>query len=150
MGQEKMAHIKQQGYETFEHGGDIGVRGYGESLEEAFINGAKAMFSIMVEDIAAIPPRTEVSISASSFDLIGLFVAYLNALIAEADLNRLIFSEFFCKIGAGFTTVSGVAIGDETPLGQKQRGIEVKGATFSEAKVEKKDGLWIAQCVVDV
>jgi SHS2 domain-containing protein len=31
-----------------------------------------------------------------------------------------------------------------------EKGIEVKGATFTEAVVEKKDGLWVAQCVVDV
>jgi SHS2 domain-containing protein len=29
-------------------------------------------------------------------------------------------------------------------------GVEVKGATFTQAKVEKREEGWIVQCVVDV
>ncbi len=45
-------------YEQFEHKADVGVRGYGKTIEEAFENGAKAMFSIMV-NIAKIEPKKE-------------------------------------------------------------------------------------------
>ncbi len=134
---------------TFEHGADIGIRGIGLCLEEAFINGAKAMFSIMVEDIKDIRPVKEVRINTGSFDLTALFVAYLNALLAKADINGLIFSAFDATIDTKTFSIEGTARG-EKPI-DSMIGIEVKGATFCEAIVKRgENGLFIAQCVVDV
>ena len=42
-------------YETFEHEADIGIRGFGSSIGEAFENAALAMYSVMVK-IEAIEP----------------------------------------------------------------------------------------------
>ena len=36
-------------HKFFEHKADIGIIGYGTSLEEAFAEGAKAMFEVMVD-----------------------------------------------------------------------------------------------------
>jgi SHS2 domain-containing protein len=33
---------------------------------------------------------------------------------------------------------------------QQELGVEVKGATYTELKVSRRDGSWIAECVVDV
>ena len=63
----------------FEHGADVGIRGKGKSLSEAFENGAKSMFSLLVEDLDTITPEKSVIISCESYDLEGLFVAWLNS-----------------------------------------------------------------------
>ena len=85
-------------FETFDHGADIGIRGRGKTLSEAFENGAKSMFSLLVEDLDTITSEKSVIISCESFDLEGLFVAWLNSLLAESDIQRLIFSDFKVKI----------------------------------------------------
>ena len=138
------------GWETFDHVADIGVRGVGRSLEEAFSNGAKALFSMMVEDLDLVRACEERRIEASSFDLVGLFVAWLNELIAISDLEGMVFSQFETRIFQGDSTLLSTAMGE--PLDRKRHGVgvEVKGATFSEARVEKMNGLWVAQCIVDV
>ncbi|PMP96756.1 MAG: archease, partial [Thermodesulfobacterium geofontis] len=38
-------------FEAFEHGADIGIRGYGKTLSEAFSNILKALVTLLVEKI---------------------------------------------------------------------------------------------------
>jgi SHS2 domain-containing protein len=150
MGKEAMGKEMKKGYETFEHGADIGVRGRGRTIEEAFENGARAMFSIMVEDLDSIKSTKEVAISCESFDQECLFTAWLNALLAEAAMENMIFGAFKIKRLKHFT-IEGVGMGEPFDPVRHQRGIEVKGATFTELKVARyDDGTWVAQCVVDV
>ena len=133
--------------ETFEHGADIGVRGRRKTVPEAFANGARAMFSIIAGDLDALQPMEPVTVTASSYDMEGLFVSWLNALLAAADLKRMLFCTFEVNI-SGFA-VQGTAWGQELDQGG-DRGVEVKGATFSEVRVQREGGGWTAQCVVDV
>jgi len=135
-------------FETFEHGADMGIRGRGKTLTEAFENGAKSMFSLLVEDFDTIRPRKSVVISCESFDIEGLFVAWLNCLLAESDIQRLIFSDFKVKIQD--LSLIGTAMGEPFDSSRHQRGVEVKGATFTELVVRQDEDCWIAQCVVDV
>ena len=148
MGKKEMGKLRPVMWETFDHAADIGIRGFGSSLEEAFENGARALFSIMVEDLSKIVPERAVEISCSSFDLTGLFVAWINELLAQADIRGMVFKDF--AVGLNNLDLKGTARGQKWERCAAGRGIEVKGATFAEAAVEKKDGLWIAQCVVDV
>ena len=135
-------------FETFEHGADMGIRGRGKTLSEAFENGAKSMFSLLVEDLDTVIPEKSVIISCGSFDLEGLFVAWLNSLLAESDIQRLIFSDFKVKIQD--LRLTGTAMGEPFDFSRHQRGVEVKGATFTELTVRQDGDWWIAQCVVDV
>jgi SHS2 domain-containing protein len=148
MGPEKVEYAMKTGYETFEHGADMGIRGWGATMSEAFANGAKAMFSLMVEDMDAVRPKHPRDISCESFDKESLFTAWLNALLAEADIHGMIFREFDLEIQD--CRIRGTARGEPFDTSRHARGIEVKGATYTELAVRQhKDG-WLAQCVVDV
>ena len=141
--------IPRNHFETFDHGADIGIRGIGSSPEEAFEHGAEAMFSLTIENFSEIRPVTTVKIQCESYDLPGLFTAWLNSLLAESDISGMIFCRFHVKING--PTLSGTASGEPFNPEIHTRGIEVKGATFTELKVEETEpGRWIAQCVVDV
>jgi len=135
-------------FETFEHGADIGIRGKGKTLSEAFENGAKSMYSLVVVNLDTVIPKKPVKISCESFDLECLFVAWLNSLLAESDIQRLIFSDFKVKIQD--LRLTGTAMGEPFDFSRHQRGVEVKGATFTELAVRQDGDWWIAQCVVDV
>ncbi len=147
MGKKKVEGVKV-GWQTFDHVADIGIRGVGKSCEEAFENGAKALFSLLVEDTSKISCTLDRHIQCESFDLTGLFVAWINSLIAKADIEEMVFWKFEVRIQE--LSLSATASGEKWQREKHGRGIEVKGATFTEAMVEKINGLWVAQCVVDV
>jgi SHS2 domain-containing protein len=134
-------------YETFEHEADIGVRGFGKTLGEAFENGAKAMFSVML-DVKHVEAKEEVEVKCSAPDEETLFVEWLNELLTQASLREMAFSDFtieFLKDGA----LDGKARGERLDQKKHKINVEVKGATYSMLRVYKND-LYVAQCIVDV
>ncbi len=140
------------GYETFEHGADIGIRGIGKTLEEAFVNAAKALFTIMVYNLEQVQPQERKEVLADGDGLEELFLDWLNVLLSEAGMGNIIFSEFGCRIKSdkeGFK-LFGWAAGERVDDKRHELGQEVKGATYTMLKVEKTNDLWLAQCVVDV
>ena len=134
-------------YETFEHEADIGIRGFGKSMEEAFENAAAAMYSVMV-NIDRISPteKRELSVTAPDYEL--LLVEWLNALLALSDIEHIVFKRFEVKIYG--TSLSGIALGEGLDHSRHEPKVEVKGATYHMLSIVKKDSHYTAQCVVDV
>lgn len=137
------------GWEVFDHGADIGVRGFGQTLEEAFVQGAKAMFSLMTDDLQSVSCSSHIQVRAEGYDLESLFVAWLNALLTESDIQALLLADFDVSLGEEFT-LTGTAAGERFSQRRHEQGVEVKGATFCQTAVYERAGRWVAQCVVDV
>lgn len=139
-------------YEQFEHQADVGIRGYGETLEEAFENGAKAMFSVMV-NLERVEPKKEVEIECEAANLEELFIEWLNKLLSEAGIENLVFSDFkikeIKKVNSGYKLL-GLAKGEGLNPEKHEPKVEVKAATYSQLRVEKKENQYIAQTIVDV
>jgi SHS2 domain-containing protein len=135
-------------WEHFEHVADIGVRGYGETVEQAFANVAMAMTAVITEPEAvkhAVPVR--VHCVAASMD--ELLYAWLNSLVFEMATRQMLFSAFDIEIEAG--QLCAVARGEKVNRARHQPSTEVKGATYTELAVRREcDGSWVAQCVLDV
>ena len=138
-------------FEYFDHEADIGIVGYGRNLEEAFEQGAKAMFNIMA-DINTIAREREVDIEVRANDKEALFIEWLNELLARKDIEGMLFSEFDVRIEekGDMLVLKGTAKGEKINYEKHRVDIEVKAATYSQLKIEKIDGMWKVQCVVDV
>ncbi len=134
-------------YEVYPHTADAGVRGIGDTVSEAFEGAAMATFSIMAE-IDKVKPETEVSVELSADSLEDLLVKWLNELISLSSLKGLVFSKFSVKVDEKKVSLKGSAWGQsikDVPLQE-----EVKAATYADIKVERNNGQWVAQCIVDV
>jgi len=134
-------------YETFEHEADIGIRGFGDSMAEAFENAACAMYSVMV-NIQTIEPKEKRSVAVSAPDRELLLIEWLNALLSLSDIERMVFSKFEVKIDG--TSLIGTAWGEALDRVRHQPHVEIKGATFHMLSVQELDSRYVAQCVVDV
>lgn len=136
-------------WETFEHTADIGIRGTGKNLKEAFADAAVGMFA-QTANLADFASNFEVTGRVESSNVEELFVDFLNRLLYEASVS-----------GAVFTQVEVTDIKDNelsfAARGEKirstQRGSllhEVKAATFHQLKVERSGLKQIAQCILDI
>lgn len=135
-------------WEHFHHIADIGVRGLGRTLEEAFAEGAMALAAV-IYDPAAVRDKDCVEIACRADDLDLLFADWLNALIYEMDVRKMLFARFDVQIDG--TTLRGRAWGEPFDPLRHAVSVGVKAATYMELKVVRRpDGLWLAQCVVDV
>lgn len=135
-------------WEHFPHGADIGVRGRGATMAEAFEQVALAM-SAIVSDPGTVGHAERVDLSVASADAEILLVKWLNAIIYEMAVRSMVFSRFEVRIEGG--RLEGSAWGEPVDVARHQPAVELKGATLTALSVAGPPGEgWLAQCVVDV
>ena len=132
----------------FHHEADIGVRGIGQTREEAFEEAAMALTAV-ITDPESVTCTDSVTVDCEAPDPELLFVDWLNALVFEMATRKMLFSRFHVELNG--THLHATACGEPIDVARHQPAAEVKGATYTELEVrEDEPGTWRAQCVVDV
>jgi SHS2 domain-containing protein len=136
-------------WEHFSHQADIGVRGLGSTMGEAFEQAALAMTAVITPP-EAVRCLRHVTIRCQAPDAELLFADWLNALIYEMADHRLLFGRYSVAITGDCLT--GEAWGEIVDRARHRPTVEIKGATYTELKVDRRpDGQgWFAQAVLDV
>jgi SHS2 domain-containing protein len=134
-------------WEHFHHQADIGVRGIGSDIEGSFEQAAIGLMAVVCS-VEKVSPIKRIEIECSCDDVELLFVDWLNAIIYEMAVRKMLFSKFEVRIREGRLT--GVAFGETVDSQKHETAVEVKGATYTELCVSEENGQWVAQCVVDV
>ena len=138
---------KSPRWEHFPHAADVGVGGFGKTAAEAFEQGALALTAVVTA--AEIRPTVSVKVQCEAPDIELLFVEWLNAIIYEMAVRKMLFSRFAVKIDG--TRLEGTLWGEPVDVARHAPACEPKGATYTALKVAKEEsGLWSAACVVDV
>jgi len=140
-------------YEFLEHEADIGIRAWDKTLEKAFAKGAQALFEIMV-DIKKVKKASSVEIACEARDIPALFVEWLNMLLTQADINKMVFRDFkvtsIAPFGYDLYKLKGTAFGEKLDPQRHTLKVEPKAATYFGLKYEFRDGAHYLQCVIDV
>lgn len=132
----------------YAHGADVGIRGEGATLAEAFAAAAVALTAAVCEP-AVVTPRERVGIHCEAADVEELFYEWINALVFEMTTRQMLFARFDVRIEG--TRLDADAWGERIDVARHQPAAEVKGATYTDLRVcPSGAGRWIAQCVVDV
>jgi SHS2 domain-containing protein len=135
-------------WEHFAHEADMGVRGFGDTKEQAFEQAALALTAV-VTGLENVRPEEAVSVGCEAPDDELLFVDWLNALIYEMATRKMLFGRFEVRIRSEH--LEGKMWGEKVDTSRHHPAVEVKGATYTALHVkQQEDGIWIAECVVDV
>lgn len=114
---------------------------------EAFEQAALALTAVVTN--AEVQPQISVQVGCEAPDLELLFVEWLNAIIYEMAVRRMLFGSFAVRIDAG--RLEGTLWGEPVDVERHAPACEPKGATYTALTVTRNpDGAWTAACVVDV
>ena len=103
----------------------------------------------VITDPSRVEAREEVMIKCEAPDPEVLLVDWLNALVYEMAVRRMILARFQVNIEGN--QLHGRAWGEDTDVARHEPAVEVKGATYTDLFVgQNSSGDWVAQCVVDV
>jgi protein archease len=134
-------------WEHFPHAADVGVRGFGKTTAEAFEQAGLALTAVVTA--AEIQPAVLVKVQCAAPDIELLFVEWLNAIIYEMAVRKMLFSRFAAMIDG--MQLDGTLWGEPVDVARHAPACEPKGATYTALKVAKNEnGVWSAACVVDV
>jgi tRNA nucleotidyltransferase (CCA-adding enzyme) len=135
-------------WEHFDHDADIGVRGVGATIEEAFEQAATALTGAVTE-VKDVAPLEKIEIDCEAPDNELLLAEWLNSLVYEMATRRMLFSRFEVKIESNRLRAS--VWGESVVIDRHNPAVEVKGATYTNLRVRRdENGAWLAQCVIDV
>jgi SHS2 domain-containing protein len=135
------------GWAHFAHDADLGLCGRGVTVAEAFEQAGLALTAAVTD--AAIAGEVPVEVECEAPDLELLFVEWLNAIIYEMAVQRLLFGGFTVQIDGG--RLKGTLWGEPVDVERHAPSCEPKGATYTALRVaQSADGIWSACCVVDV
>lgn len=139
-------------YSYLEHEADVGLEGTGETIEEAIESGIQGLLDLMV-DTETIRPADSISVRAEASEPATLFVALLNAVLAERDISGWFFRGF--RIDSleekdGHWWVEGILCGEPIDLSRHSIGNEVKAATYSGLRFINRPDFKSFRCVLDI
>jgi tRNA nucleotidyltransferase (CCA-adding enzyme) len=151
-------------WEHFAHQADIGVKATADSLGKAFEDAAVGLTAIIAEpkSIEAIE-SVQIECSAENEEL--LLVNWLNAIIYEIAVRKMLFSKFEVKIdpapsddsnlnirrcGVENLKLSATIWGEKINQQKHSPAVEPKAVTYNQLSVKEESGKWIVQCVIDV
>lgn len=135
-------------WEHFPHDADVGVRGIGSTIAQAYEQAALAM-TAAITDVATVEPKTRIELACTAPDAELLLVDWLNMLVYEMATRSMLFSRFEVQLQDHHLTAQ--VWGEMIEVERHHPATEVKGATYTALRVaQQPDGSWLAQCVVDV
>lgn len=142
-------------YEFLPHMADAKFRAYGHSLEEVLVNAATALVSLMWEADKVRPVRKE-SIKVEASSLEQLTVKFLTEFLYLLDVKSFLLAkvesiriEEIQKDGSRLYRLEAQVTGDDVSPQYEIYGL-VKAVTYNEIKIEKIDGGWLLEAVVDM
>lgn len=136
-------------YRPIEHTADLAIEVDADSLDELFRLAAEGMFDLVRGDAAASAGRRAEwrTIRAAGPDLEALLVAWLGELLyvhateglVMAAIRRLDLEKDRVEAEVGFVSPDASSV---------ER--ELKGVTYHDLRIERRDGRWRARIVFDV
>ena len=134
------------GFEILEHTADVGVRGWGATVEEAFTQATLGLLDILGvwhPDLSG--EREEISVEAH--DLGALLVDWLGEILYLQDTRDVVVSGFEVS-----SVDDGRAGGwvELAPRPAEIEGTAVKAITYHQLVVEQRGESWIAQVFLDI
>jgi len=135
-------------FESIDISGDAGIKAYGETLQDAFVNAAIGMYSL-ITDLDGVLENEEVLVKVESHSLEGVLVSWLNELIFRFDAHG------FIGKGIEVMTLDDNCItarlsGESFDGARHKKGLLVKAATYHRLRIGKEDGGWAIQVIFDI
>jgi len=153
-------------FKVLDISGDVGIRAFGESINEAFINASIGMYSLITNP-DAIKEKKTIYVTVESHSLDGLLVSWLNELIFHFDaygfigkkitIDELTFPLQRERKGGADQTASLPACkiraainGEDFDAERHERRLLIKAATYHMLRLEKAGDMWKIDVIFDI
>ena len=138
-------------YELVDHTADLAIKVYGKDLEELLKNCSAAMMDVIC-DLNTIELKNQYSVSSSGNSEEELLVNLLQELLYLHEVKKLLFCKFEFKINDNIKNreVEGNVWGEEIDFSRHDLLNDIKAVTYSDLKVEHKNGKLSAKITFDI
>ncbi|MBI3894901.1 MAG: archease [Acidobacteria bacterium] len=140
--------MTQPPFEILEHTADVGIKAYGNSLQELFVNAARGLISL-ASGFPEASSTQRFSLSACGEDYEELLVNWLSEILYYIDAEGWIFSDFkIHRLESEF--LEGEALGERHAEAAHRLRTSVKAVTYHQISVRQTPNGWEAVVYFDI
>lgn len=136
------------GYDYFDVEADVGIRAWGTTPGEAFVQAARGVFALIVA-LAEVDERDTREIRAQGDSGESLLVNWIGECLYVHEVEGFVVHRI--ELGTfGETLIHAVLHGEVLDPGRHRLGTVVKGATYHGLRITARDGVHEVRLIVDV
>jgi SHS2 domain-containing protein len=135
-------------YELIDHTADIGLRIFGGSLPDLFVNAGYALFDV-ITDINLVNCRHQKRFQLERDSIEELMVEWMSSLLYVFDTELLLFRNFNI-ISIDDSRLISEAEGEYFNKSIHSIKTEIKAVTYHDLKIYERKGGWEATVILDV
>jgi SHS2 domain-containing protein len=135
-------------FEVFEHPSDIGFRAFADNREALFVHAALAMLSIAGDPLSAQPVQG-FPLAVRSGDMESLMVDWLTEVLHWYDGKQVAFRDFRIT-ELHDNSIEAIGIGEPRDPARHSARLIVKEVAYHRLKVERRNGVWIAEVYLEI
>lgn len=145
-------------FKVIDVSGDIGLKAFGKSINEVFVNAAIGMYSL-ITNLRTIKKEKTIDVSIKSQSIEGLLVSWLNELIFHFDAygfigKKIVIDELIlgtdqpaslqaCRLGASIS-------GEDFDPERHESKLLIKAATYHKLRIENVGNMWEVDVIFDI
>ena len=137
-------------FETFDHTADIGLRVAAGTLEELFVEAARGLTSLLVENSDDVRGAVEETVSLTGQELDYLLFDWLNELLFRFETRQMLFREFSVSVRVSDSVLEATVRGEPCDRARHRLAHEVKAITYHGLCVEQTEKGWRAEMILDI
>lgn len=151
-------------FDIIDISGDAGIKAYGKSPEDAFVNAATGMYSL-ITDLNGIHEQRDITVEIEKPSVDSLLVSWLNELIFQFDAYGFIGKKIMITETAPSLTLphqgrgkaegqmymlKAIVSGEDFDPERHERRLLIKAATYHKLRIEKVGDKWEVDVVFDI
>lgn len=136
------------GFELIEHPADIGLRFWGPTLGEAYIQAAQGLRSMLAGE-GEVRISRQVPLDISGQDRLEVLFNWLNEILFRFDAEQLVLGSFEL-LAVSEQAISAVGHGEPYDPGRHETPYYVKAITYHQMALEPERDGWHGQVYVDI
>lgn len=139
---------RAEGFTYFDVAADVGLHGWGMTLEAAFRQIGLGLFALMVEP-RSIEERESREVRAQGDTPEALLVNWLNDCLYVHDVEGFVARRIDFPVFEN-ARLHSVLWGEEVDPGRHRLGTVVKAATYHQLAIRQADGGWEIEVILDI
>ena len=131
---------------------DVAFEARGKTVEEIFVESADALMNVMIAELQTIHPKEEMDLQLENEELDMLLFDFLNEFVFYKDARQLLLRVKTIAIDSigGRYLLRATVGGEHLDLSRHRQLVDVKAVTLHRFRVEKTQGGWRAEIVLDI
>ena len=135
-------------FETFDHTADIGLRVSAGTLEELFVDAARGLTSLLIENVGDVQPVRIETIQLVGTEVDYLLFDWLNELLFRFETGQLLCVEFDVRFSE--QGLEATIRGETWDRARHRLAHEVKAITYHGLSVQQTASGWQTELILDI